>query len=90
MNRFWHKWSRIINLCKDLFYEIGFGTVYMTRFDATEHNLSGSVFLYIWTLFLLLDMFWDKWSRIITLCNELLYKVDFDLYTVYMTRFDTT
>jgi hypothetical protein len=71
-------------------YKVGFDlyTVYKTRFDATEHNLSVSLFRYIWTLFLLLNSFWDEWSRIITLCYKLLYKLGFDLYTVYVTRFD--
>jgi hypothetical protein len=62
----------------------------MTRFDATEHNLSVSLFPYIWNIVLLLNTFWHEWSPIITLCNKLLYKIGFDLYTVYMTRFDVT
>jgi hypothetical protein len=41
-------------------------------------------------LFLLLNTFWHALSRIIALCNELIYKVGFDLYNVYMTRFDAT
>jgi hypothetical protein len=38
--------------------------------------------LYIWTLFLLLNTFWHESTRLVTLCNELLLIVSFDLYTV--------
>jgi hypothetical protein len=62
----------------------------MIIFDATEHNFSVTQLRYIWTLYLLLNTFWHEWSRILTLCNELLYKVRFNLYAVYMTRFDAT
>jgi hypothetical protein len=60
----------------------------MTLFDATEQNVSVSHFRYIWTLFLMLNMFCHEWSRIVRLCNDLLYKVDINLNTVYMTRFE--
>jgi hypothetical protein len=64
-------------------------TLSMTLFHAT-HSISVSHVLYIWIKVLLLDTFWDERSRIVTLCNELLYKVGFNLNTVYMTRFDAT
>jgi hypothetical protein len=41
--------------------------------------------LNIWSLFLLLNTFCQAWSRIVTLCHELLYILGFDLYTVPMT-----
>jgi hypothetical protein len=87
-----HFLTRIVTLCNELIYIVCFElySVYMTRFDATEHKLTVSHFRYFWTIFLLLKTFWHEWSRIITLCNELLYKVGFDLYAVYMTRFDAT
>jgi hypothetical protein len=44
--------------------------------------------LYIWTLFLLLNTFCHAWSRLVTLCQELLYIFSFDLYTVSMTLVD--
>jgi hypothetical protein len=44
--------------------------------------------LYIWTLFLLLNTFCHEWSRLETLCQELLYILGFDLYTVSMTVVD--
>jgi hypothetical protein len=62
----------------------------MTLFESTEHNVTFSHVLYIWTLFLLLSSFLQEWSRILKLCIELLYKVSFNLYAVYMTRFDAT
>jgi len=46
--------------------------------------------LYIWTLFLLLNTFCHEWSRLVTLCHELLYILGFDLYTVSMTLVDAT
>jgi hypothetical protein len=46
--------------------------------------------LYIWTLFLLLNTSCYEWSRIITLCHELLYILGFDLYSVSMTLVDAT
>jgi hypothetical protein len=44
--------------------------------------------LYNWTIFLLLNTFWQEWSRLVTLCNVLLYIINFDLYTVSMTFFE--
>jgi hypothetical protein len=41
--------------------------------------------LYIWRLFVLLNTFCHAWSRLVTLCHELLYVLGFDLYTVSMT-----
>jgi hypothetical protein len=46
--------------------------------------------LYIWTILLLQYTFWQKWSRLETLYNELLYIINFDLYTVSMTLFEST
>jgi hypothetical protein len=46
--------------------------------------------LYIWTLFLLLNSFCHAWSRLVTVCHELLYIISFDLYTVSMTLVDAT
>jgi hypothetical protein len=54
-------------------------------FDATENNLSFSHFRYIWTLLLLLNTILHEWSRLVTLCNELLCIICFDLYTVSKT-----
>jgi hypothetical protein len=38
--------------------------------------------LHIWNLFFLLYTFWHEWSKLVTLCNELLHNINFDLYTV--------
>jgi hypothetical protein len=46
--------------------------------------------LYIRTLFLLLKTFWHEWSRLVTPWNDLLYIINFDLYTVSMTVFEST
>jgi hypothetical protein len=46
--------------------------------------------LYIWILFLLLNTFCYAWSRLVTLCHELLFILGFDLYTVSMTFVDAT
>jgi hypothetical protein len=46
--------------------------------------------LYVRTLFLLLNTFCHAWSRLVTLCHELLYILGFDLYTVSMTLVDAT
>jgi hypothetical protein len=46
--------------------------------------------LYIWTLFLLLNAFCHACSRLVALCQELLYILGFDLYTVSMTLVDAT
>jgi hypothetical protein len=46
--------------------------------------------LYIWTLFSLLNTFCHAWSRLVPLCHELLYILNFDLYTVSMTLVDAT
>jgi hypothetical protein len=46
--------------------------------------------LYIWTLFLLLNTYCHVWSRLVTICHELLYILGFDLYTVSMTLVDVT
>jgi hypothetical protein len=43
------------------------------------------IFLFIWTLFLLLNTFCHAWSRLVTLCNELLCIIRFDIYTVDAT-----
>jgi hypothetical protein len=60
-------------------------TLYKTLFDATEHNVSVSHFRSIWTLFLLLKTFYHEWSSLVTLCNELLYNTNIELYTVSVT-----
>jgi hypothetical protein len=46
--------------------------------------------LYIKTLYLLLNTFWQEWSRLVTLCNELLYIISFDLYTLSVTLREAT
>jgi hypothetical protein len=46
--------------------------------------------LYIWTLFSLPTRFCHYMSRLVTLCNEILYIICFDLYTVSMTLYDAT
>jgi hypothetical protein len=46
--------------------------------------------VYIWTLFLLLNTFRHAWSRLVTLCLELLYILGFDLYTLSMTLVDVS
>jgi hypothetical protein len=90
LNTCCQEWSRIITLCKELLFKVGFYTVYISCFDVTEHSHSVSHFRYIWTLFSQFNTFSDEWSPIMTLCNELHYKVGFYLHTVYMTRFDAT
>jgi hypothetical protein len=77
LNTFCHEWSRIVRLCKEFLYIISFNvyTVSKTLFDATELNLSVSHFRYIWTLFLLLNTFWQELSRLVTPCNEFLYNI---------------
>jgi hypothetical protein len=92
LNTFWKQWSRVVTLCNELLYIISFDlyTLSMTLYYATEHNLSVSHFLYIWSLFLLLNTFLHEWSRLVMLCNELIYIISFDLYTVSMTLFDAT
>jgi hypothetical protein len=62
----------------------------MTLFDETEHNLTVSHFRCIWTLFLLLNTFCHEWSRLVTLCNEQLFIISFELYTVSTYLFDAT
>jgi hypothetical protein len=92
LNTFWQERSRLVRLCNELLYIISFDlyTLSMTLLDATEHYISVSYILYIWTLFLMLNTFWHEWSRLVTLCNELLYIISFDLYTVSKTFFDAT
>jgi hypothetical protein len=46
--------------------------------------------LYLWSLFLLLNTFCHAWSRLVTLCQELLYILGFDMYTVSMTLVHAT
>jgi hypothetical protein len=47
--------------------------------------------LCIWTLFLLLITSLHEWSRLVTLCNELInIFFSLDLYTVSKSRFDAT
>jgi hypothetical protein len=46
--------------------------------------------VYIWTLFSMLNPFCHEWSRLVTLCHELLYFLGFDLCTVSMTLVDAT
>jgi hypothetical protein len=84
--------TRIKNLCNQLINKVGFElyTVYMTPFDATEHNLSVSLFPYFWTIVLLLNTFLQEWSLLVSLCNELDYFISFDLCTVSLTFFDAT
>jgi hypothetical protein len=85
--RFTTNRSRLVRLCKQFLYIISFDeyTVSKTLFDATEPNLSVSHFRYIWTLFLLLNTFWHEWSRLVTPCNDFLYIISFDVYTVSKT-----
>jgi hypothetical protein len=44
--------------------------------------------LYLRTLFILLNTFCHAWSRLVTLCHELLYILGFDLYTVSVILVD--
>jgi hypothetical protein len=92
LNSFLHEWSRLVTPCNVLLYiiDIDLYTDSKTYFDATQHNLSVSLFRYIYTLFLLFNTFSDECSPIMTHCNELLYKVGFDLYSLNMTHFDAT
>jgi hypothetical protein len=46
--------------------------------------------LYFWTLFLLLNTYYNVWSRLVTLCDELLFILGMDLYTVSMLLVDAT
>jgi hypothetical protein len=46
--------------------------------------------LYVQTLFLLQKTFCHAWSHLVTLSQELLYILGFDLYTVCMCLFDAT
>jgi hypothetical protein len=63
------------------------------------YTLSMTLFMQLNTIsqFLTFITSWRKFytfrnerSRIVKLCNNLLYKVGFNLNTVYMTRFDAT
>jgi hypothetical protein len=38
----------------------------------------------------MLNTLLHEWSRLETLCNELLYIISFDVYTVSITLFDAT
>jgi hypothetical protein len=47
----------------------------------------------MWTLFFTAEHFFTHgyaWLRLVTLCNELLYILDFELHTVSMTLVDAT
>jgi hypothetical protein len=90
LNKFWQEWSRLVSLCNELLYIINFDlyTVCMNLFETTEHNVTCSHVIYIWTLILLLNTFCHEWSRLVTHCNELLYIICFDLHTLSMTPFD--
>jgi hypothetical protein len=92
LNTFWFEWTGIVTLCNELLYITSFDlyTLSMTLFDATEHNLTVSLFRYIWTQFLLLNTFWHELSRLVKHCNELIYIISFAMYTVSMTLFDAT
>jgi hypothetical protein len=46
--------------------------------------------LYMWTLFLLLNTFRHVWSRLVTLCQELLYILGFEMNTLSITLVDAT
>jgi hypothetical protein len=92
LNTFCNEWSRLLRLFNEYLYIISFDvyTVSKTLFDANEHNISVSHFRYIWTLFLLLKTFWHELSRLVTPCNEFLYIISYDVYTVSKTFFDAT
>jgi hypothetical protein len=76
----------------------------MTLFETTKLNVTCDHVIYIWTLILCLcftlsfhqnPLFTVEHvlTRMVThykLCNELLYKLGFDQYIVYVTRFDAT
>jgi hypothetical protein len=64
-------------------------TLRKTLFQATEHNLSVSHFRSIRTIFTA-EHVWHKWSRLVTLRNELHYIISFDLYTLSKTLFHVT
>jgi hypothetical protein len=94
------------SLCNELLYIINSDlyTVSMTLFGSTEHNVTCALVIYIWTLILWhsfsrslhLDSVFTVehvLTRMVThfiLCNDLLYKICFDLYAVYVTRFVAT
>jgi hypothetical protein len=44
--------------------------------------------LYMRSLFLLLNTFYNAWSRLVTICHVLLYILSFYLYKVCMTLVD--
>jgi hypothetical protein len=92
LNTFWQEWPRLVTLCNELPYIISFDlySLSMTLIDANEHNISVSHFLYICALFLLLYSFIHERSRLVTICNVLLYIINFELYTVSMTLFEYT
>jgi hypothetical protein len=46
--------------------------------------------LHVRTLFLVLNTFIHAWYRLYTLCQDLLYILGFDLYTVSMNLIDAT
>jgi hypothetical protein len=87
VNTFWQEWSRIVTLCNELLHIISFElyTLSMTLLDATEHYISVSHVSYIWIVFLLLNIFWHEWWRLVTPCNELIYIINFDTYTFSKT-----
>jgi hypothetical protein len=72
------------SICFDLY------TVSMTLYDANKLNLTDTHVLYIGILFLLLNTFLHEWSRLVRLCNELLYSISFGLYNVSVILFDAT
>jgi hypothetical protein len=49
-----------------------------------------SQFLTFYTSIFTVEHVLTRWSRILTLFIELLYKISFNLYAVYMTHFDAT
>jgi hypothetical protein len=92
LNTFCHEWSRLVRLFNELLYITSFDLhiFSMTLFDAREHNLSVSHIHFTWILFLQMNKFWHDWSRLVTPCNELLYIISFDVYTVSKSFFDAT
>jgi hypothetical protein len=92
LNTFWDERWDIVTVCNELLYITRVG-IYTVSKESFWYNETQSVFLtffYIWTKFLLLSTFWIELPRYITLCNDLLFKVGFNLNNVYMTRFDVT
>jgi hypothetical protein len=72
-------------------------TLYSLMLITDSINIISQLLLYLFvnilqirSLLLLLNTFWQETSRLVTLCYDLLYINNFDLYTVSMTLFEST